>query len=109
MENYVFTFPPVSFDSSSNFTCPTSPAFTSYDYRNPSHASFPPDAVQAAPQPLLPPGSSDGYPALDPALLAISIPQMELSLTSKTTPASEAPSSNVTLVSGVTHQRCLAT
>ncbi|KAI5994659.1 hypothetical protein EDD15DRAFT_2366167 [Pisolithus albus] len=101
MENYVFNFPPVSFDSSSDFTCPTTPAFTSYDYRNPSHASFPPDAVQTPPQPLLPPSSSDGYPALDLALLAISILQIELSLTSKTSPPTEAPTSNVPSVSSM--------
>ncbi|KAI5997576.1 hypothetical protein EDD15DRAFT_2194614 [Pisolithus albus] len=101
MENYIFNFPPVSFDSSSDFTCPTTPAFTSYDYRNPSHASFPPDAVQTPPQPLLPPSSSDGYPALDLALLAISILQIELSLTSKTSPPTEAPTSNVPSVSSM--------
>ncbi|KAI6029229.1 hypothetical protein BKA83DRAFT_4489190 [Pisolithus microcarpus] len=101
MENYIFNFPLVSFNSSSSFTCPTSPAFTLYYYWNLSHASFPPNAVQTAPQPLLPPSSSNGYPALDLALLAISIPQIELSLTSKTPPPSEAPTSNVTLVSSM--------
>lgn len=49
-----------------------------------------------APQLLTPLDSSNGYPALDPTLLAISIPQMEPSLTSKTSSTSEVtPSSNI--------------
>ncbi|KAI5989542.1 hypothetical protein EDD15DRAFT_2370615 [Pisolithus albus] len=99
MENYVFNFPPVTFNSSSDFMCPTPQAFTWYDFRNPSHALFPPDAVQVPAQPLLPPSSSDGYPAVDLALLAISIPQNESSLTSKTPSTPETPSSNVISVS----------
>lgn len=103
MENYVFNFPPVTFDSSSDFTCPTPQAFTSYDYRNPSHASFPPDGIQAAPQLLTPLDSCSGYPAVDPALLAISIPQIQPSLTSKPTSTSEVtPSSNIASEPGTT-------
>ncbi|KAI6013432.1 hypothetical protein BKA83DRAFT_4130483 [Pisolithus microcarpus] len=85
MDHYIFTFPPTTFDSADNSTCPTSPALTSYDYQNPSHASFPPDAVQPTPQLLTSPDPSYGYPALDPALLAISIPQSQSSLPSKPT------------------------
>ncbi|KAI6024763.1 hypothetical protein BKA83DRAFT_4491535 [Pisolithus microcarpus] len=90
MDHYVFTFPPATFDSADDSTCPTSPALTSYDYQNPSHASFPPDAVQPTPQLLTSPDPSYGYPALDPALLAISIPQSQSSLPSKPTPPAPA-------------------
>ncbi|KAI6167585.1 hypothetical protein EDD17DRAFT_1750942 [Pisolithus thermaeus] len=102
MDTYVFTFPPVSYESSSDFTCPTPPTFTSHDYRNPSHAPFPPDAVQPALQPLTPLDSSDGYPALDLALLAISIPPFESSLASKTLSASKSIPSNPNLVPSTT-------
>ncbi|KAI6015475.1 hypothetical protein BKA83DRAFT_4129429 [Pisolithus microcarpus] len=85
MDHYVFTFPPIVFDSADNSSCPTLPALTSYDYWNPSHMSFPPDAIQPTPQLLTPPDPSYGYPALDPALLAISIPQPQSSLPSKPT------------------------
>ncbi|KAI6015773.1 hypothetical protein BKA83DRAFT_4498456 [Pisolithus microcarpus] len=96
MENYVFTFPPVSFDSSSDFTCPVPQTLTSYDYQNPSQAPFPPNAVQLAPEPLTVLHASDGYPALDLALLAISLPQPKLSLTSEMPSTSESTPSNAT-------------
>ncbi|KAI6020728.1 hypothetical protein BKA83DRAFT_4126679 [Pisolithus microcarpus] len=86
MDHYVFTFPPVVFDSADDSSCPMLPALTSYDYRNLSHTSFPPDAIQPTPQLLTPPDPSYGYPVLDPALLAISIPQPQSSLPSKPTP-----------------------
>ncbi|KAI6010639.1 hypothetical protein BKA83DRAFT_4132479 [Pisolithus microcarpus] len=78
------------FDSADDSSCPTLPALTSYDYWNPSHASFPPDAVQPTPQLLTPPDPSYGYPALDPTLLAISFPQPQSSLPSKPTPPTPA-------------------
>lgn len=87
MDQYVFTFPPVTLDSAGDSTCPAPLAFTSHDYRNPSHAPFPPDAAQPAPQLLVSPDPSYGYPAVDPALLAISIPQLESSLTSRALPS----------------------
>ncbi|KAI6137150.1 hypothetical protein F5141DRAFT_1060039 [Pisolithus sp. B1] len=58
--------------------------------------------VQLAPQLLTTLHASDGYPVLDPALLAISIPQLESSLTSKTTSASKSTPSNVTSVPAMT-------
>ncbi|KAI5999209.1 hypothetical protein EDD15DRAFT_2193883 [Pisolithus albus] len=87
MDQYVFTFPPVTFTSAGDSTCPAPLAFTSHDYRNPSHAPFPPDAAQPAPQRLVSPDPSYGYPAVDPALLAISIPQLQSSLTSRALPS----------------------
>ncbi|KAI6160109.1 hypothetical protein EDD17DRAFT_1606795 [Pisolithus thermaeus] len=102
MDTYIFTFPPVSYKSSSDFTCPMLPTFTSHDYRNPSHVLFPPDAVQPALQPLMPLNLSDGYPALDPALLAISIPPFKSSLTSKMLSASKSIPSNPNLVPSMT-------
>ncbi|KAI5991916.1 hypothetical protein EDD15DRAFT_2168808 [Pisolithus albus] len=95
MDGYVFNFPPVSFDSCGDLVCPTPAPLTSYDYRNPSHVPFPPDAVQPPPQPLTALHASDGYPAVDPALLAISIPQLESSVTPKTTSAPKSTPSNV--------------
>ncbi|KAI5999603.1 hypothetical protein EDD15DRAFT_2193646 [Pisolithus albus] len=98
MENYVFTFPPVSFDSSSDSTCPVPQTLTSYDYRNPAQATFPPNAVQLAPEPLTVLHASDGYLVLDPALLAISLPQPMSSLTTSETPStSNSTPSNATL------------
>ncbi|KIK15665.1 hypothetical protein PISMIDRAFT_16359, partial [Pisolithus microcarpus 441] len=96
MENYVFTFPPVSFDSSSDFTCPVPQTLTSYDYWNPSQALFPPNAVQLAPEPLTVLHASDGYPVLDLALLAISLPQPKLSLTSEMPSTSKLTPLNAT-------------
>ncbi|KAI6013627.1 hypothetical protein BKA83DRAFT_4130284 [Pisolithus microcarpus] len=63
---------------------------------NPSQVLFPPNAVQPAPEPLTVLHASDGYPALDLALLAISLPQPKLSLTSETPSTSKSTPSNAT-------------
>ena len=72
MDGYVFKFTNVTFNPPGDPPCPMPPAFSSYDYRNPSHQPFPPDSVQLAPQPLISPDFSYGHPALDPTLLSIS-------------------------------------
>ncbi|KAI6139514.1 hypothetical protein BKA82DRAFT_4517618 [Pisolithus tinctorius] len=83
MDQYVFTFPPTTFGpAGGDSACPT-PGFNSYNFRNLSDAPFPPNAAQSPPQPLELHNPSYGYPALDPALLAISIPRLESSLTSR--------------------------
>jgi len=82
MDRYVFNFMNVTFNPTGDSSCKTPPAFSSYDYQNLSHQPFPPSSVQLAPQPLIPPDSSYGYPVLDPALLSISNPQPISSLPS---------------------------
>jgi len=76
MDGYVFNFTNVAFNPPGDPPCPTPPAFSSYDYRNPSHQPFPPGSAQPVPQPLTPPDSSYGHPALDPVLLSISNPPL---------------------------------
>ena len=91
MDGYVFDFTNVTFGPPSDPPCPTPPAFSSYDYRNPSHQPFPPGSVQLAPQPLIPPDLSYGHPALDPALLSIlNPPPVSSSLTLGLTKSSSA-------------------
>ncbi|KAI5992262.1 hypothetical protein EDC04DRAFT_2986143 [Pisolithus marmoratus] len=89
MDNYIFNFLP-TFNFTGNSTCSTPSAFTSHDYQNPLHMPFPPNSVQLALQLLTSPDPSHGYPALDPALLAISIHQLESSSTSRPTLLSPA-------------------
>ena len=91
MDGYVFNFTNITFSPPGDPSCPMPPAFSSYDYRNPSHQPFPPDSMQLAPQPLISPDFSYGHPALDPALLSISNhPPISSSLTSGFTKSSPA-------------------
>ena len=76
MDGYVFNFTNITFNPPGDPPCLTPPAFSSYDYRNPSHQPFPPGSAQPAPQCLIPPDSPYGHPALDPALLSISNPPL---------------------------------
>ncbi|KAI6033548.1 hypothetical protein BKA83DRAFT_4486638 [Pisolithus microcarpus] len=87
MDQYIFTFPPITLDSVGDLMCPAPLAFTSHNYQNPSHMPFPPNTAQPAPQLLVSPDPSYSYPAVDPALLAISIPQLESSPTLRALPS----------------------
>ena len=91
MDGYVFNFMNVTFNPPGDPPCPMPPAFSSYNYQNPSHQPFPPDSVQLAPQPLISPDFSYGHPVLDPAILSISNhPPVSSSLTSGLTKSSPA-------------------
>ena len=98
MDSYVFNFTNVTFNPPGDPPCPMPPAFSLYDYWNPSHQPFPPDSMQLAPQPLISPDFSYGHPALDPALLSISNhPPVSSSLTSGLTKSSPAIQVTVSL------------
>lgn len=83
MDQYVFTFPPTTFGPTGGDSACLTPGFNLYNFRNLSDVPFPPNAAQSPPQPLELHNPSYGYPALDPTLLAISVPRLESSLTSR--------------------------